>query len=258
MITLTLPSSASPDQFPNNTVSTFRTHLAEPLTLKNNAEYEVALAEIQFPSLISTANDCWVLVEKPGHISEKFYLEPGYYANLDDFLKEFLRVLRTTSGRFSLSSSAISRVISIHIHESLSLHMSSALSHILGFDNNLLENPDESTKTFVGDQPYDIYRGLDQIFVYCDICSDVTLGHVRAPLLRVVNSNIGKRRNVEYYQQCVTFSKMHYVPIARKNIDTILVYLRLGSGRSVPFMAGSCIVTLTIRRRILPHQRLTF
>ena len=47
MITLTLPSTASAKDYPDNTVSTYKTRLLEPLKLTGKVEYEVGLAEIQ-------------------------------------------------------------------------------------------------------------------------------------------------------------------------------------------------------------------
>lgn len=256
MTTLTLPSTASSRRFPTNTVATYRTRLSEPINLKGNSEYEVALTEIQFPSLISTAHDCWVWAEKPGFKSPQVFLTRGHYKNEDVFVAELTRALRETTCRFAVSASSISRLITITFEEKCILHMSHNLSQILGFDFVRLENFNRQPTTFTAQQPFDVYRGLGQIFVYCDICSDVTLGDTRAPLLRVINSKAGYSTGGSY-EQCVSFTKPVYAPISIRNIDTILVYLRLSTGKPVPFMSGSVIVTLSLRRRLI-HSSLKF
>ena len=75
MITLTLLSTASPNDYPNNTVSTFKTKLQEPVSLPRHGEYEVGIAEIQFPTLIANVRDCWIKVDRGKEFGERFYGE---------------------------------------------------------------------------------------------------------------------------------------------------------------------------------------
>ena len=178
MITLTLPSTASPNDYPNNTVSTFRTKLQEPVSLPRHGEYEVGIAEIQFPTLIANVRDCWIKVDRGKEFGERFYgekqpLEDGFYSNSDQLMTAIHNRFATLNllSELKVKINEFSRIVTFHVMVPMVLQMSLNLAYILGF------NP---------------FWGLEHIYVYSDlvhIYTNVALGHTQTPLLRVVNTN---------------------------------------------------------------------
>jgi hypothetical protein len=246
LFSLTLPSNASPDTHPNNTVATFKTLLAEPINLTGAGEYEVGLSEIQHPTLIRNVSDCWITLSKFGVESAKHYLEDGLYTDDAQFIKKLVECIKKSTTKCNLIVGEHNRLVQVWIFEKGTLQMSRNLADILGFDNVELINSSADRMSFGGQQPFDLNRGFDHIFIYCNLCSDIPLGHTKAPLLRCVKSNIASAPK----PQCTTFSKINFTPMSVRNFDSVLVYLRLSNGQPVPFMAGSSVLTLVIRRNI--------
>lgn len=203
-----------------------------------------------FPTLIANVRDCWVKVDRGTEFGEReygerAYLDNGYYPDLERFMVTLLKRLTTPKNELSLSINSESRIVTFHLFKPMRVEMSRNLADILGFDETTVVTDSLTRKDFTGQQAYDLFRGLGNIFVYSDLATPVALGHARAPLLRVIDTKMGN----EPTQRRITFSKIHYVPLSMRNFDRVLVYLRLNSGEKVPFMGGTCIVTLHIRRR---------
>ncbi|GIY37614.1 uncharacterized protein CDAR_125911 [Caerostris darwini] len=72
-------------------------------------------------------------------------------------------------------------------------------------------------------------------YVYSDIVQPVVVGHVEAPLLRVVRIS-GNDEDVIN----VLYDRPHYVPVIRQSFQTIEIEIRLNSGNLVPFERGKC------------------
>ncbi len=156
------------------------------------------------------------------------------------------------------------------------LKISKPLAELLGFEwtkrpefKDLLNNPDMRKPTFhdsarsrtdpndqfiemcplqdtyyTGDNVCDLQRGFYSLYVYCDILEDVVVGDMKAPLLRTVNINGKDDKMVSRIYQTV-----QYVPVQRRQFDTIEIDIRDDTGRRVPFQRGKVIVTLHFRLR---------
>ncbi|GFV96287.1 putative uncharacterized transposon-derived protein F54H12.3 [Trichonephila clavipes] len=79
-----------------------------------------------------------------------------------------------------------------------------------------------------------------------DIVQPVVVGHVEAPLLRVVriSGDDGDAVSAQY-------DRPHYVPVIRQSFYTIEIEIRLNSGDLLPFERGKVIVVLHFRMRQL-------
>ena len=82
------------------------------------------------------------------------------------------------------------------------------------------------------------------MYVYCDIAAHTAVGDTKAPLLRVCNVT-GKHGDIVR----ITYSHPHYVPLARRDFDTIEININNELGHSIPFEFGKSVVTLHFRRR---------
>ena len=249
MLSLTLPSNASPNKHPSNTVATFRTYLSDAINLSGTHAFEIGLREILFPTLISNVMDCWLTISQPGQTLLKEKMEEGLYTDDKQFFDKLKGCMNKLLDICTVQIGDHNRLVTIWIHNKASLDMSRNLANMLGFDKTTLTNDTADRLSFTGQQAFDINRGLDHIFVYCNLCTDVPLGHTKSPLLRCIKSNISSAPK----PQSITFSDISYTPMSVKNFDSILVYLRLSDGRPVPFLSGTCVVTLVIRRKT-PHH----
>ena len=89
----------------------------------------------------------------------------------------------------------------------------------------------------------DLDHGFHNLYVYCDIVETQFVGNAQVPLLRIVpvEGNDGERVTN-------TFTSPQYLPVSRREFETIEVNIRRDSGEIVPFEAGRLLVTLHFRR----------
>ena len=76
----------------------------------------------------------------------------------------------------------------------------------------------------------------------------IPVGNIKAPLLRVVDAagNFGDLIHILY-------STPQYVPVSRKEFNTVEIDIRDDSGNSVLFDFGKVVVTLHFRRSRNPY-----
>ena len=92
----------------------------------------------------------------------------------------------------------------------------------------------------------DVNGGFYGMYVYCDIAENQLVGDASAPLLRIVpmqQSGVSQGDVVAH-----TFSTPHYVPVKRKNFETIQVDIRSDTGEKVAFQRRKLTVTLNFRK----------
>jgi hypothetical protein len=137
--------------------------------------------------------------------------------------------------------------LTVRCDESEAYFISEEFQQMFGFEIN---GP-FTTGDHVGTRTFNINDGSNLIYVYCDIASFRPVGDAKVPLLRVCNVT-GK-----YGDMIRTiFTHPHYVPVARREIETIEININNELGRPVPFVFGKSVVTLHFRRRhsLLPSS----
>jgi hypothetical protein len=90
----------------------------------------------------------------------------------------------------------------------------------------------------------DMQSHLRLMYVYCDIASYTFVGDVKAPLLRVCDTEGEYGQNVR-----MIFTHPHYIPLGRTSFDTLEINIKDELGRSMPFEFGKAVVTLHFRRK---------
>jgi len=81
------------------------------------------------------------------------------------------------------------------------------------------------------------------MYVYCDVLEHVTVGDTTAPLLHIVDKSRKKDENVHK-----TVNPILYVPLQKKNFDTVEINIMTDNGVPVPFRSGKAFVVLEFRR----------
>ena len=216
----------------------------------------------------------------------------GHYEHPNVLIKQINEAIAkielfTRAIRFSYNE--ISRKITITFDKKTiamaSLKMSKGLADLLGFEyskfdnivkpikeksstgmqsrsdlaNNVVETlfelPDEQVElipfnsySYTGSKVCDLQRGFYSLYVYCDIVEPTVVGDVKVPLLRCVNISGKHEETVDRIYETV-----HYVPLHRKQFDSIDINIRDDTGRSVPFQRGKVIVTLHFRMKKPPY-----
>ena len=94
------------------------------------------------------------------------------------------------------------------------------------------------------DSPIDLRGGFDCMYVYCGIVEPQIVGDCLTPLLRVINVE-GKQDDVV----AKTFDNPHYVPVAKREFNSIEINIKDDADRFVRFKYGKVIVKLHFRRR---------
>ena len=98
--------------------------------------------------------------------------------------------------------------------------------------------------SYTAERVCDLQRGFYSLFVYCDVVEPTVVGDFKVPLLRTVN--IDGREGLIVSR---IYQNIQYVPLHRKQFDTIEIDIRDDVGRKVPFERGKVIVTLHFRLR---------
>ena len=90
----------------------------------------------------------------------------------------------------------------------------------------------------------DLEYGFHDLFVYCDLIQSKYVGDALVPLLRIVpvEGEVGQRVSK-------SFLRPQYVPVSRKQFETIEVNIKRDTVESVPFEFGRVLLTLHFRQR---------
>lgn len=252
---LTLLSNSSMKYFPNNTSTNFITKL--PKSLKLIGDWQVAVVEFQHPCTIfsvqESENYVRIIHRKTVYIDDRddgFYDEtievkipPSNYDSIQDVI-ELLNTHKLLSNKIKFDYQKESNyVIFVNLSKDiLRVEIAPKLCRQLGFSphDNILKKP-------IGVHKASIYLGLPpQIFLYCDIVDPQIVGDVMAPLLRVVSLDSSKY--VFGVNRMVTFSHLNYIPVMKREFDTIEIDIRSDTGYIIPFEFGTTCVKLHFRR----------
>jgi hypothetical protein len=215
-----------------------------------------------YPEFIKSTN-------LPASYSVELRLAAGYYESLYEIVNEMNSVVSKTFAApvQAWSADGIER----RAHESnwprfmfnvgnqrvyatltsnMSIQYSPSLAAILGIgpEQNPMKNMDEDTLTVKGNLVSDIEGGIHSIYVYCDILEHVPVGDTKAPLLRIVDAG-GEHGEMLYK----SFDNLLYMPLQKKNFDSIEIDIRNSFGEPIAFESGQLVATLHFRRAVNPY-----
>ena len=274
---LTLPSNSSHEYFPNNTKTEFTTKLASTIELTN--EWEVGLAEIMFPRSWYTVPkagavivvDCrgcdrerksdrnWKLQHGEELPEEEDYrveikLRGGFYKTMEEIVQELNLTavkafaaadLEKTYNPPTFNYKAITRRVHVTVPPGMSMEFPDSLESILGItqEQSRMCNYTQERLTIKGELPCDLQTGINALYIYCDLLQFTHVGHIKAPLLRVVDSGEETGGVVTRY-----YERPRYIPLQKKNFDSIQIVIRDDLGEKIQFESGKVLLTLHFRR----------
>jgi hypothetical protein len=104
------------------------------------------------------------------------------------------------------------------------------------------------TYTWKTEHVSDISSGINNLFIYCDVIESTVVGDTIAPLLRIVEAKGSVGEIITR-----TYDDPRYVPLQKKNFDSIEIDIRDQLGSPIQFETGRVIVTLHFRRTQNPY-----
>jgi hypothetical protein len=288
---LTLPSNSSKKFYPGNTMTKYTTRLQTALEL--SGDWEVALVEMMFTrtwytiprnsgkftfycgtcpqfkinSIQYDSKGAPIIVEDYiAHLTVPF----GYY----DSIRELVNTMNTTitesattvlfptideNGERTFKQldredwptiryNEIKRKIFIELPPGTEVTFDDYLTNLLGVKSNPVVNNGKVPKLIGGNKASDIKAGIHGLYVYCDVLENVPVGDTEAPLLRVVDATGYNGENVHRI-----FHPLRYVPLRKKNFDSLEIDIRDDIGLPIAFESGRLFVTLHFRRAANPY-----
>jgi hypothetical protein len=242
---LTLPS--------NGTSSRYDVKLPERIRLDD--DYELGVTEIAYPyTWYNVDNDdekYWIgayNVVTNQFPFPKMHLKSGFYgdgetlasslthqvarafADIPDIVLKFTFDKRLDRIRMQILNSLETTVI-----------FSADLLEFMGFPRKMIVLKELDR---MEPKPFDVNRGLNLMYVYCDAASHGIVGDIKTPLFRVFNP-VGRHGDLVR----LTYDRPHYVPIGRREFDRITITINNELGEPITIRSGQFVTTLHIRRR---------
>lgn len=247
---LTLPSNSSVSYFPNNKTTNFSTKL--PKSIKLEGEWCVGIVEFQYPCTMFTVEEQSNIMyvskrvadpnggEEPCTLTYKTHIPASSYEDIEDVL-----IALNSKEKFKLKYDKISKYIILggETDNLISLRFSTKLSLQLGYVPN-----SNAAVRLTSKFPANLYFGLpSQLYIYCDIAEPQIVGDFMCPLLRIIS--LDPVKYVYGSNKMHVFSPPHYVPVLRREFDTIEIDIRSNTGENIPFQFGTSCVKLHFKRK---------
>lgn len=229
--------------YEENTAAKYTTKMPDAIDL--NGDWEVALSEIIYPANMQHfvyGDDCRIRVFMRGVYETDIILPDEEYHDAAELIEE----LNNLKGSyFKLNYNDKTGAIEMKCdHPFSSFTFSPTLARVLGFKRLSFV----LGKTYHGEASL----GVDPstMYVYCDLIEHVTVGDARVPLLRTFGVE-KKKSSTDVVHR--TFSNLVYVPVQKKQFDTIEINIMTDTGEAVPFASGKSVVLLHFRRCSNPY-----
>lgn len=253
---LTLPSNSSMKYYPENTVARYTTKLDNTIELEG--EWEVGMVEIWTPTdLVNVPVDrCYYTIYVNRKYHRRILLPPAHYRQINDLIDAIHSEQRgqvPIEGNKPLmvefavgGGGTFFKLDPSGLYGDIAVRFSSDLARILGFDEKIGYVKDTTAPHPISLNVVDIYS----MYVYCDLLQHVVVGDTKAPLLRIVNkpARTFTRRHLHKI-----FNPILYVPLQKKNFDTVEINIMTDTGDPVPFRSGKSILVLEFRRTVHPY-----
>jgi hypothetical protein len=169
-------------------------------------------------------------------------LREGHYPTAESLLAELKRISEPVKDEVKWEYLTSKNRFQVDL-KNYAIRFQRTLADVLGFHKFILN------AGLVYEAPYkpDLLRGIYHMYVYTDLCENIHVGNVQVPLLRAVPLQDLSYGQVKSY----TFTKPIYVPLAKREFDSIEVQLRDDSGDLLPLDEGKSVLVVHIRPRQL-------
>lgn len=253
---VTLLSNSSMNFFPANKTSSFTVQLAEKITL--NGSWCVGVAEIHYNYNffnVTTNNNAVIAIKTESNSSENSIksvhtvdITPGYY----DCVKDLVETVNTQMKKHWLVSDPLISIDKINnrtivnkqvVYKKLeSISFQGRLAMQLGFEpgKNILQH---ELSPHIGNMFFGV---PDQMLIYTDIIEPTFIGHEKACVLKIVNTNTNtyKFGDICYKE----YTHIHYINVQKREFEAISVDIRDYTGAYIPFQHGILTIKLHFKK----------
>lgn len=249
---VTLLSNSSTDIFPRNNTSSFTVRFQDKITLSEN--WFVGLVEIHYRYnffnvteenntlielehfenrrlLVNERSDEKEIYKNKGKYRE-VKIDPGVYSSIKELIADINHKCKTPLFTHISSTNRV-EVNAESFRNYDAIFLQGKLAPQLGFrpSQNILihdKSPD----------PASLHFGVpEQMMIYIDIIEPQIIGHEKAQVIKTVR--VGGEIKKEFGAECYSeFQNIHYVPVLRKEFETIEVNIRDYTGAHLPFCHG--------------------
>lgn len=249
---ITLPSNSTS----SNTSSIFATKL--PINIHLDGEWDVGLAEIMYGNTwrnIDGENDCIKFLDVKSNTKVTWRLAQGRYETVYGLLEAMQKARKVYVNpeknillekfEFGYMENIKRCTLKIDTNAIHDFQAHEDFLYMLGFGNKQIkEIKNDSGEQFITSwHPVDMSCGLNHLYIYCDIVAPQIVGNVQAPLLQVVNI---EGKYVDIINRI--YIAPHYIPILKKDFNTIEINIKDDRNRPIGFEYGKTIVKLHFKR----------
>ena len=237
--TIQLVSNASAQLFPANTLSSFTNFLPEQLNLEG--QWEVAILQISYPSMYQnvTEGNFMFFDEKLSKSSDFYYLEPGFYPSITDFVEAINTLIqeRHNHREHCITVTVSRRTPKVEIYlaneQSGLTFFSTDLGQIFG--SNVVNEFGVMSRGEGPHKPKFAYSvRIQSLMIYTDLIEYNIVGDTKAPLLRcfpfISKLKAGDINTTGQYMNYQTFSNLQFIPLLKNSFHSIHIDLRDKSG----------------------------
>ena len=249
--------------YPDNTITHYTTRLENALTL--SGDWEVGLVEIQYQhtwynlELMEGRVLYYHSFEREGQtklLQDMVQVPAGYYETVPDVIQVINDQMKESAENLAIDQFAELKYsnktnrLTVDLGRHTSITFTPAMRYMLGISHlrHPLRNSTSDTIQWTSAKSCDIHRGFTSMYVYCDVLEHVSVGDTKAPLLRIVQVSGKSGERVQ-----AVYDKPIYVPLQKKNFDSIEIDIRNDIGKPIPFENGKVIVTLHFRLSKIPY-----
>ena len=258
-----------------NTLSHFKIPLAEPLNFCDPHNWEISLSELYFPSSyynISQDNNSNLTIQYhiKGVVHTKNITIPHGHYDPASYVKEVNKEIKKIKHKFTATSEPkvlfkgrlkynpnsrkITLVLNNHL-EAVTFY-GDDFRNMLGLEK--ANGPGDLTIKFKKDELRSMreyyyefpkscsfnYKGA-HMYVYSSLVKDSIVGHVFAPIIRVVGLE-DKPKSETIHRE---FTVPHYLPLRSSSFNEVVLELTDGMGNSMKFNQGNSVAVFHFRNK---------
>lgn len=255
---MTLVSNSSTAIFPENKTSSFTVLLPEKISLRG--QWRVAVAEIHYNyNFFNVTDGNNKIILKRNEIDDnsiskncdvgtgEVTIQTGFYRSVGDLIATINFELLTHVKGPILSLNKVSNRTIVHrenVSDNIeSIQFEGRLGMQLGFEpmRNILNF---KTSPHVGNTFFGI---PDQMMIYTDIIEPTFVGHEKAYVLKIINT---EPKNYQFGDACYKeYTHMHYIPVQKREFESISVDIRDYTGQLIPFQHGILTIKLHFKKQ---------
>lgn len=217
-------------------------------------DWEVGLTEISIPSEVANVVEghCYYNIYLSNVLVRKIVLKQKHYERMRNIIRDLHEEQRNGVPlqdhepllvKFSyIPQSEKFRMVLERRY--VAVEFSPDLARLLGFDSDVKYSREEMT----GRRLPNLIGQIHSVYVYCDLLEHVPVGDTTAPLLRIVDKPVTTHGNVHQ-----VLNPTLYVPLQKKNFDTVEINIMTDTGVVVPFLMEKSFIVLEFRRAVHPY-----